>query len=76
MKLIDADELMEKIYSVKYLRKIKSKQLIDECETVDAIPIEWLKKYRQKKKRMYGGVDVYSSIKNIINDWRKENEID
>lgn len=73
MKLIDADELMEKIYSVKYLRKIKSKQLIDECKRIDAIPIERL----EQEIDCYidlGLNSVAKELKTIVDDWRKENE--
>ena len=87
MKLIDADELMEKIHSVKYLRKIKSKQLIDECERVDAIPIMWIYKYINENYEKYT-ISSFYGIRNefelrakakelyidLINDWRKENE--
>ena len=72
MKLIDADELMEKIYSVKYLRKIKSKQLIDECKRIDAIPVEWLLNHIPHDEPM----EAYNKklIEYLVIVWRKENE--
>ena len=46
MKLIDGEELMEKVYSIKYLRKKQAKMLIDECTEIEAIPIYWLLKQK------------------------------
>lgn len=43
MRLIDADELMAKVNSVRYLRKLKAKSLCDECKEIEAIPLEFVK---------------------------------
>lgn len=42
MKLIDADELMTKVMKIKYLRELKAQALVDECNEVDAIPIDYI----------------------------------
>lgn len=42
MRLIDGDELMRKVYEIRYLRKLKARSLIGECKEVKAIPIEHL----------------------------------
>ncbi len=77
-KLIDADELKEgiihKLLGVsgeKYLFEAEKAiyEYIDEVPTVDAIPVDWIHKY---KKHM----ELYERepIVNMIKCWRKENE--
>ena len=34
VRLIDANELMEKVKAIRYLRKIKAQKLVDECREV------------------------------------------
>lgn len=66
MKLIDADELMQRVMSVKYLRKLKAQMLCDECIEVDAIPIRFIIDWLNK-----GGEDKISSC---LKEWEKQNE--
>lgn len=49
---------------------------IDKAETVDAIPIEWLKKkLEQKKQQQYGQLGVASILK-VLMYWEKEHEME
>ena len=45
MRLIDADELKEYIDRVDLDTREKIFDLVDRQKTVDAIPVDWLKKY-------------------------------
>ena len=66
MKLIDADELMQRVMLVKYLRKRKAQMLCDECTEVDAIPIRFIIDWLNQ-----GGEDKISSC---LKEWEKQNE--
>ena len=57
--------------------------IIDDVETVDAIPVEWIRKYIDEllvisKDNLDLGEDGYFSeivtIEDMLEDWRKENE--
>ena len=79
MRLIDADELKKEFpHDEDWDFPVNTNgyvvETINRMPTVDAIPIKWLENYRKKKKRIYGGVDIYSGLQDVINDWRKENE--
>jgi len=70
MRLIDADEL---IYFTlgddeKSLRFVPS-EFIEQAETIDAIPIEWILRYLFDHP-------IINYFDSMIQDWRKENEID
>ena len=76
MRLIDANELMGRVNSVPYLRKLKAKMLMEECKTYDAIPIDWL-------TRNYCAAGVFASpsyhkradiVRQIIRDYKREQE--
>lgn len=67
MRLIDADELMEKVYSIKYLRKLKAKELCDECKTIEAVPNAWLENWLLIH---HGMLPIYEDL---MRDWKKEN---
>ena len=72
MKLIDSDELLNKVNQIKYLRKIKAKHLVDECKPIEAIPIEWL---RENQKWLLEHLEVYEDkVEEIINCWEEDNE--
>lgn len=67
MRLIDADKFIYHIARIDDLRKLSTKtigQALRKCETVEAIPIEWIKQYKY-----YNGLFAM-----LIEDWRKENE--
>ena len=68
MRLIDADELLKKVNSIRYLRKLKAKRLCDECKEIKAIPIEWIEKWGWKN-----GMSESMSLRVMIDDWEKEN---
>lgn len=61
MKLIDADELMAKVNEIKYLRKMKARMLVDECDEVDAIHVKFIIEYLNK-----GGKD---KISECLKEW-------
>lgn len=47
---------------------------VDVAPTIDAIPVEWLKKkLEQKKQQQYGQLGV-ASIKKVLMYWEKEQE--
>lgn len=70
MRLIDSDELLNKVNQIKYLRKIKAKNLVDECKPIEAIPIEWL---RENKEWL--DLEVYEDkIEALIELWEEDNE--
>lgn len=53
---------------------------ITDCVEVEAIPIEWIKRYASEKS-YNDGMDCYwhfweEDIWKMIEDWEKENEID
>lgn len=69
MRLIDGEELMRKVYAIRYLRKLKARMLIDECKEVKAIPIEWMAKWVRNDRT----ADPDTFI-DMLTDWEKENE--
>ena len=84
MRLIKADEVKKYIHNLmlnnadKYTDKEMAQyvNLIDACQTVKAVPIEWMKNYARKICANDGG--RYNSkaygIDRMIYDWEKENE--
>ena len=69
MRLIDADKLLPKLW-VCYE---ENKPIVDAEPTVDAIPIEWLKRLQER----YLEAECYMSVcvvNEILNLWEKENE--
>ena len=84
MRLIKADEVKKYIHNLmlnnadKYTDKEMAQydNLIDSCQTVKAVPIEWMKNYARKICANDGG--RYNSkaygIDRMIYDWEKENE--
>ena len=72
MRLIDADKLRHELIMGHDLVGAK---YTDMADTVDAIPIEWIKEYVG-----YGvSDDIFQRNKrfvlNMIKDWEKENEV-
>lgn len=86
MKLIDADELIEDIKvervnlymeglrgtprSYEYLNQLQNK--LEDAETVDAIPIKWI----EEQIKLHGDYEESWNYQQLIDDWRKANEID
>ena len=70
MRLIDADKLKKAFIGNRYGTKAIEYR-IEQAETVEAIPIEWIKKWNQKNENflLYMGL-----ARKLIEDWEKENE--
>lgn len=87
MRLINTDEIeyftMEMVgeNSFKGNHNVISQFYIDKMPTVEAIPIEWIKKHLITHAQVLNG-DYWADdaesinwyINNLIEDWRKENE--
>lgn len=79
MRLIDADELMKKVNSIKYLRKLQAQKLCNECTEIEAIPIKWLENYiensipRKEHFPYWYKRNWNNRLRMMIDDWRKEN---
>ena len=81
MRLIDADKLpyVNKVILVDdvdgditiTVAKEHTSYVNDETPTVEAIPIEWIKKFRNQFEP---GDDDYKLIDGLLNIWRIENE--
>lgn len=71
MRLIDADELMEMLRAYKHCPFGLS---IDEVPTVEAIPVEWVKKWAKFYKVI--NAKRYDTIRLMLEEWEKENEAD
>lgn len=61
-RLIDANDVNNHIIGWVDLRG---------CPTIDAIPVEWVKKFRNQFEP---GDDDYNLIDGLLNIWRRENE--
>lgn len=75
MRLIDADKLREKDMNGDVV------DIFDvlEAPTVEAIPIEWIRRYASSKSAN-DGMDCYWSfweedVLKMIDEWEKENEV-
>ena len=72
-RLIDAEVLKERIITPRANGKDLITELIDSMPTVDAIPIEWLIRMRNKHNND-GFAWIYEAV---MDDWREEHaEID
>ena len=86
MRLIDADKLYEKRFTVldnieivPVYRAVVRVCDVKNAPTVEAIPIEWIKKWRKDKwfssepleKRMI----MAMGVRLMLEDWEEENEI-
>lgn len=69
MKLIDGNELLEKVNTIKYLRKIKARQIVDDCKEIEAIPIEYILNHYE-----VNNIEQNKALDELIESWRKENE--
>ena len=83
MRLIDADILQDDGINYVYEQSINygvikqeyrfiNRIQIDTAPTVEAIPIEWIKKYI--KELDFDGLEYI--LESLIHDWEKENETD
>lgn len=70
MRLIDVDRLYQILESKSSYGYISSLDLVN-IPTIEAIPIEWIEKWGWKN-----GMSESMSLRVMIDDWEKENEID
>ena len=80
MRLIDADKLIASLKPEEsvWVGLVLAEQVAN-AETIDAIPIEWIKKkIKEKKERFVGYCDeltpVFVMYEQVLSDWEKENE--
>ena len=80
MRLIDADEIVKETWGVVIKDMfhmdetvdVISRKDIDNAPTVNAIPIEWIKKKcRELYEHLY--LDESLGIQRLLRDWEKEN---
>lgn len=71
MRLIDADELMAKVNSVRYLRKRKAQSLCNACEKIEAIPLKWLE-YLFDIYHETGNDSMADAVADIVQKWLLE----
>lgn len=71
MKLIAKEALLLALRKKRYSKQ--SLDLIESQPVVDAIPVEWIKKWEQKEENYYLFKDL---TRKLIEDWEKENEKD
>ena len=69
-RIIDADELKRAFIGNRYGTKA-IEYVIDNVPTVEAIPIEWIRKYTNHRTVEFG--DMWVFINCMINDWEQEN---
>ena len=70
-QLIDKQVLLQALKKKRYSKQ--SLDLIESQPVVDAIPVEWIKKWEQKEENYY----LYKDLtRKLIADWEKENEKD
>lgn len=69
MRLIDANILKSMVTG--YTKPHEFTDLIDKRPTVEAIPIEWVKKFRNQFETTD---DYYNVIDYMLQLWEKENE--
>lgn len=70
MRLIDADKLRVNCYCIDKI--CVDARTIEIAPTVEAIPIEWIKKWVEKCNWHY--TDLPRIIETMLEDWEKENE--
>ncbi len=71
MKLINKDDLLCDMKKCKAYGELSAKSAIRKVETwqtVDAIPVEWIKEFMEKKC----WEDEKVVVKDMIEDWEKE----
>lgn len=74
MKLVNVEDLkvlvaVESKGEIRYGKLVTD--LFDDISTVEAIPIEWIEEWGWKN-----GMSESMSLRVMIDDWEKENEID
>lgn len=72
MRLIDANDLKKNFIGKKYGVKAIEYQ-IENAQTIDAVPIEWIKRYAKKGGRIANILFPFE-IEMMLEDWEEENE--
>jgi len=79
MRLIDADKMLKRIESWntsdamdKALYNFTLNRIIEQ-QTVDAMPVEWIKKYTEEN-RLYQSDDFDLYISDMVADWVERKE--
>lgn len=76
MKLIDKEALLLALRKKRYSKQ--SLDLIESQPVVDAIPVEWMKKWHKEEDRRIGDgwthVEHPHSFSRMVAEWEKENE--
>lgn len=79
-RLIDADKLMEDVRknSESYFADDFAKQWVDRQQTVDAIPVEWIKEKIQslRNENSYTSYHLSECFKALLIDWRRGKKIE
>ena len=76
MRLIDADALYTLFVKMKSFGELTAKKAIrcvEEAPTIDAIPVEWIRKYTEEN-RLYQSDDFDLYINDMIADWAERKE--
>ena len=82
MRLIDADEIKKSLYIDTTgwepggtHPKIVEEEDIDNCQTIDAIPVSWIEEYRDGcyERSLYESekTEDYSAIQMMLDDWKE-----
>jgi len=50
-----------------------ARRIVEDAPTIDAIPVEWLKKYQLENEKQ-GSYDMVGAIEVTLWDWEKEQE--
>ena len=75
-RCIDANRLKKKLIGWETEPTDEDiERVINRQPTADVIPIKWIEQYIENEIKMYGcEIPETNAIKNMLKDWRKENE--
>ena len=77
MRLIDADKLPIWSFPISWEEGVgieKCCEAVKDAPTVEAIPIEWIKKWIEDNPANHQVICMLDAYRNPKMDWRKENE--
>lgn len=74
MSLIDKEDLIAEYDRVHQGPPGGARKLMEKAETVEAIPVDWIKEYIDTAEEMEGFAAkfVVASITGMLNAWKKE----
>lgn len=82
MRLVDADALPSALFQKHVHDKEELEpmlyfedavKVVEDAPTIDAIPVEWLKKKREHCKSTWD-IDFYEAVQLVLCEWQKEQE--